>query len=175
MQQTLLADDQTILGVADTTPNLAKNAKISASDSAGGSKPENVVNGVNLDSPKTNDNRWVAPCGSLGARLSFKFDAPQKASEVALVFESGWNILTQSGETVRLKNMIAGAQPTVVKDYKIIGTNADGEKAVLADVKGNYLKTRKHGFAADKFTEIALEISATNGSADAIVKSVKIS
>ena len=96
-------------------------------------------------------------------------------SEVALVFESGWNILTQSGETVRLKNMIAGAQPTVVKDYKIIGTNGKGEKTVLADVKGNYLKTRKHRFAADKFAEIALEISATNGSADAIVKSVKIS
>lgn len=175
LQQTLLADDQTILGVADTTPNLAKSAKISASDSAGGSKPENVVSGVNIDSPKTNNNRWVAPCGSRGAWISFEFDAPQKVSEVALVFESGWNILTQSGETVRLKNMIAGAQPTVVKDYKIIGTNGKGEKTVLADVKGNYLKTRKHRFAAGKFAEIALEISATNGSADAIVKSVKIS
>ena len=56
-----------------------------------------------------------------------------------------------------------------------VAASGNGEKTVLADVKGNYLKTRKHSFAAEKFAEIALEISATNGAAEAIVKAVKIS
>ncbi len=62
LQQALLRDDQTVLGIANQDPrDLARKARVTASASAKGSKPENVISGVTLDAENQNKNRWLAP------------------------------------------------------------------------------------------------------------------
>lgn len=174
LQQYLLRSDQTILNVKNLDElNSAKFTKLSASSSAKGSKPENVFTGVNLDSPKKFENRWLAAV-SENPWLLFEFSSPRKISELRIVFDSGIAELTQSYRAPRRRRMISGPQPSIVKDYAISAIFPDGSEKVLHEVKNNAKKLAFHKFDGLLLKAVRVSISATNGSKYAIIKGVSI-
>ena len=173
LQQHLLRNDQTIIGVKNEDPaDLARAAKASASSSAFGTSPENVLTGVTLDSPKENKNRWLAEAsGKPWIRLDWK--SPQKISQVRLTFESGWTPLSQSGSNYLLSTMVRAPQPKLVRDYNIVGILEDGSEKTLASIKGNYQKLRAHTFEPVRVKGIRVDVLATNGDKMACIKEIR--
>ena len=173
LQQLLLRDDQTIIGVANNDPaDYARSAKVSASESIDASSPQNVISGVNLDKPKENKNRWVASAASK-PWIQLDWDSPRIVSNVQLIFDSGCSILAQSNSQSVIKNMALGSQPSIVRDFTLSAVLADGSKKELAAVKDNYSKLVRLNFAAEKIRALRLNILATNGSPKAIVKEIR--
>ena len=173
LQQTLLKDDQTILGIANSDPeDIARSAKISSSPSIDGSAPQNVISGVNLDKPGENKNRWVADAASK-PWIKLEWDSPRTVSKVQIIFESGNTSLAQTNSDYLLKTMVRGPQPTIVKDFTLSAMSPDGSLKVISTVKDNYQKLVRLNFPPEKIKSLRLDISATNGSPKAIVKEIR--
>lgn len=173
LQNELLRDDQTIIGVSSDDPrDLARKARVSASESAEGSKPENVVSGSTLDFPKQNLNRWVAPAAKK-PWIKLEWDAPQKISQVRIVFDSLFGPTTQTSIPYLLKAIKRGPERCVVKDYTLTAILPNGSEKVLADVKGNYQKLAAHKFKQILAKGIRIDVSATNGAQQARIKEIR--
>jgi len=173
LQQALLRDDQTILGIANQDPrDLARQASVSASASARGSRPENVISGMTLDAKNENKHRWLAP---IAAKPWIRLDwtEPQNVSQVRITFDSGCLGLTQTSRMPRIQKMVRGPQPSVVRDYTLTAVLADGSERLLADVKGNFKKLVVHEFKPVRARAFRLDLSATNGDEMAIVKEIR--
>ena len=174
LQQTLLRNDQTIVGIKNEDPDdLARCAKISASEATDGSAAENIISGVNLDSPKSNKNRWVAEAANK-PWIRLDWASPKKVGQVRITFESGWGALSQTGSNYLLTTMIRGAQPMLAKDYDVIGITESGGEKLLARVSGNYQKLRVHNFDKVPLKGLKIAINSTNGSKKAYIKEVRV-
>ena len=174
LQQTLLRDDQTILGLKNEDPaDLARSAKVTASESIADSSPENVISGITIDLPKQNKNRWVAPVSS-SPWIRLDWRSPQKFSQVRFIFEPGNTPLSQTGSDYLLKTMVRGPQPKIVKDYKVTAVLEDGSEKVLADVKNNYQKLVVNKFEPVLAKALKVQVSATNGDPNAIIKEIRV-
>ena len=179
LKQALLRDDQTILAIKNEDPaDLALEAKVSASASAEGTKPENVINGVSFDTkpdPKAsrgNENRWLASAsGSPWLRLSW--DAPQKISKVEITFDTGCKNLAISGSAVYRKSVLWAPQSECVKDFVLSAVCADGKEKTLAEVKGNYQRKVRLSFDPVSAKSIKLKVLSTNGDKLAAVYEVR--
>ncbi len=173
LQQTLLRDDQTILGVANADPrDLARKASVSASASAKGSRPENVISGVTLDAKSENKNRWLAPVAQK-PWIRLDWEKPQQISRIRITFDSGCLGLTQTSRMPRIQKMVRGPQPTIVREYTVMAVLADGSEKLLATVKGNFKKLAIHEFKPLEARAVRLDLSATNGDEMAIVKEIR--
>jgi len=173
LQQELLKDDQTIIGIKNQDPlDLAPSATITASDSINSSTPENIISGINLDSPNENKNRWVAPANKK-QWIKLSWDSPKKLNRLHITFDSGNTSLAQTNSDYLLKTMVRGAQPSLVKDFIVSATLPNGSKKQLAKVSDNYQKLIKLPFEQISVKEIKLEILATNGSENIIVKEIR--
>ena len=174
LQQELLRDNQTILGVRnEDARDFAPEARVTASESAGGSRPENVVTGIVLDKPGANEHRWLAPVAG-GPWLMLEWEAPVRISQVRLTFDGGAGRLAQTGNAGILKTMARGAQPALVRDYSVVAILPDGSERALAGVSGNYQNLRVHGFAPVSAKAVRIKIAATNGDEHAIIKEVRV-
>ncbi|MDF9828395.1 hypothetical protein M2447_002514 [Ereboglobus sp. PH5-10] len=174
LQQELLRDNQTILDIKNEDPrDLAPKAKVTASESALESKPENVVSGTLLDSPKTNNNRWLATADAK-PWLKLEWDAPVRISQVRLAFDGGKRRLTQTGQQSVIKTMVVGVQPELVRDYTITAILPDGSERALAEVSNNYQNLRVHTFDSVTAKAVRIDIAATNGAGHAIIKEVRV-
>jgi hypothetical protein len=176
LQQTLLRDDQAIKGLKNNDPlDLARTAKVTASATADGSKPENVLSGFIRDMPKVTDNRWMAPITGKPT-LELSWDKPQTISRVQLTLDSGMTRgeLTLTSADSHSKKMILAPQPELLRDYKIEGQLADsGKWETLAEAKDNLHRLVRHEFAAKKVKAIRLTALATNGDEFARVYEVR--
>ncbi len=174
LQQRLLRQDQTIIGIANEDPrDLARTAKASASESSEGSRPENVINGITLDAPRKNENRWVAPAASK-PWIMLEWDAPQKISSARLLFDSWHAHLTQSSDDAKLKILHRGPEPRLVRDYRLTALLPGGGEKVLADVSNNFQKLAVHNFEPVEAKAVRLDIFATNGAQMARVKEIRL-
>lgn len=173
LQQELLKNDQTILGISNQDPlDLARKAKATASSSACNSAPENVLTGITLDSPKSNKNRWLAEA-STKPWIKLDWATPQKISEIRLTFEPGWEQLAQSGSNYVVSRMHKGPQPMLVRDYNVVGVLPDGTEKQLVSAKGNYQKLVVHKIEPEVLKSVRLDVLATNGDKYAIVKEIR--
>lgn len=174
LQQELLRDNQTIIGVKnEDARDLAPKAKITASSSANGSKPENVITGIVLDKPGVNNHRWLAPVAA-GPWLKLEWDAPVGISQVRLTFDAGNLRLAQTGNQGMLKTMVRGAQPALVKDYTISAILPGGTERLLVEEAGNHQSLRVHAFAPVTAKALLIKIASTNGDEHAIIKEVRV-
>ena len=174
LQQTLLRDDQTILGIKNTDPaDLARSAKVTASESIADSAPENVISGITIDLPKQNKNRWVASAASK-PWIKLEWSSPQKFSQVRFIFEPGNTALSQTGSDYLLKTMIRGPQPKIVREYQVTAVLEDGSEKVLADVKNNYQKLVVNKFDPVLAKALKVQASATNGDPNVIIKEIRV-
>src|SRR5262249_21973853 len=121
LQQTLLRDDQTIKNRANEDPaDLARQAKVTASDALEHAEPRNVINGVTRSIPGQSINRWTTVMTAEGPWIELSWEQPQKLREIQITFDSGFHrelTLTASDEIN--KGIIRAAQPETVRDYTI--------------------------------------------------------
>ncbi|MBR4597922.1 MAG: FAD-dependent oxidoreductase, partial [Opitutales bacterium] len=163
LQQTLLRNNQAIVGVKNEDPkDFARSAKASANTSARGTSPENVLSGAAFDLKGETKNRWIAEMSKKPV-LTLKWDKPKKISQIQITFDGGTRELTMTAHGDYLKSMIWGAQPEIVKDFKVVATTPQGKKVELANVSGNYRRLFRANFAPTEIAQLDVEILATNG------------
>lgn len=175
LQQTLLRDDQSIKNLKNADPlDLARNAKVTASDVAEGSKPENVLTGQTRDMASQLNNRWMAPLSAEGAWLELAWDKPQKISMVQLVLDSGFHReLTLTSAFSHQKNQVRAAQPETLRDYQVVIRAADNKLVPVADIKGNHQRLRRHYFDAIEAAAVRIYATAANGGETARIYEVR--
>jgi hypothetical protein len=166
VQQTLLRDDQTIKGLRnEDAADLARQAKVTASDELEHAPAENVVNGVTRDIPGQSINRWTTPLGEKGAWLQLSWKKPQRLGEIQITFDSGFQReLTLTASDGINQGIIRAAQPETVRDY-VLSYRAPGKEGwvELARVAGNHQRLRRHRFDSVEAEAVRLHVLATNG------------
>jgi len=175
LQQTLLRDDQSIPGLANADPaDWARTATVSASEEHGVTRAAHVLSGQVRDLPGEWQHRWAAPVTDGEAWLDLEWPTPLKIGTVQLTFDSGFQReLTLSASNAVNRRVVRGPQPETVRDYQLIGITAGGEQLLLADVRGNYQRLRRHTFTPATIRRLRLRITATNGAPLAAVYEVR--
>jgi hypothetical protein len=166
LQQTLLRDDQTIKNLANEDPNdLARQAKVTASDALEHAEPGFILNGLTRDIPLKQINRWSAPLAEDGAWIELAWDKSHKLQEIQLTFDSGFQReLTLTASDGINNGIIRAAQPETVRDYTLLyRKDAKGPLVELLKVDGNYQRLNRHRFPAIEAQAVRLQIRATNG------------
>ena len=162
-----------ILGVKNSDPlDLARKAKISASNSSGGTKPENIISGMCYDISGAVDNRWKAPIAEQ-PELSLEWEAPQKIGRLILNIDTGSRLLTPTLETGFVKRVIQGPQPESLKDFTVRAKLANGREKTLADIKDNYQKRVVIDFPAEDIKRVTIKCLSTNGAPEASILEVR--
>lgn len=176
IQQRLLRDDAFLVGRAsDSTGDLTRSARITASSEQEGGEAVNVVSGqtrsVHGDRGASPDravaglHRWMAMPGDLPAWIQFDWDEPQPIHSVQLVFDTGMHrhltLSHHDGYTSRMR--WGEPQPETVSDYAV-QIAIDGDWATVCEVSGNYQRLCRHILPESACTEsIRILVSRMNG------------
>lgn len=166
LQQTLLRDDQTIKNRRNEDPNdLARQARVEASNALEHARPELVINGVTRDIPGQSINRWTTPMTPEGPWIELSWPRPQTIREIQLTFDSGFQReLTLTAQDAINRGIIRAPQPETVRDYTISYRQGDGGPLVeLAKVAGNHQRLNRHHFTPVEAQTVRIHIRATNG------------
>jgi hypothetical protein len=166
LQQALLRDDQTIKNLRNEDPaDLARQARVRASDALEHAEAANVINGLPRDVPGRSINRWTAEMTAGGPWLELSWKKPQKLREVQLTFDSGFQReLTLTASDAINRGIIRAAQPETVRDYTLYyRKSAGGPLVELVKVDGNHQRLKRHRFAGVEAQAIRLHVRATNG------------
>lgn len=111
-------------------------------------------------------HRWMSdPATELPAWIETRWAETVTMSAVAIVFDTGLHrLLTLSGADAYTSKMQWGQPQTeTVRDYTVT-VQVAGEWRVVAEVKGNYERLRRHTFAAvEDVSALRVSVSATNG------------
>jgi hypothetical protein len=160
LQQRLLRDNQTILGVKNQDPeDLARKAAVTASAEAGDYKAILLQSGVTRDIPKQEVHHWAAPMTPEGAWIELRWPAPQTIRQVQITFDSGFQReLTLTSQDAINNGIIRAAQPETARDYAL---TASGK--TLVSIKGNHQRLRRHAFEPVETSSLRLHITATQG------------
>jgi hypothetical protein len=168
LQQTLLRDDQTIKGRRNEDPlDLARGAEITASAGTGSL----VLDGFTRDVPDRRGDpaevhKWSAP---LPAWIELRWAKPRRIRSVQITFDSGFKRqLTLSAQESQNVNLLRAPQPETVRDYRVLC----GDR-VVAQVTGNFQRLRRHGFEAVETDRVRVEVTATNGEAEARIFEIR--
>ena len=164
LQQMLLRDDQTILGIKnEDTFDIARSAKVSASESVDESKPENILTGITIDNRGSVDNRWVASIASKPS-IKLEWDSPKRISSVQFTFFSGHSEVAQTQSEYILKQMHRGAQKELVRDFNLVAIPEDGSERKLCEVRQNDQRLVRLNFESLSVKALRADFLVTNGS-----------
>ncbi|MBN2376017.1 MAG: FAD-dependent oxidoreductase [Sedimentisphaerales bacterium] len=174
LQQILLRDDQTIIGVHNADTNdVARNAKVSASDQIKGADAEHVLNGYVRDMPNK-VNLWAAYISNSGPWIELTWPEPQKLTHIQITFDSGFQrLLRLTAQESYTKKIIRGPQPETVRDYELSYTDAAGKRHKLLSVTKNYQRLNRHEISPVEAKSLRLHITATNGADTARVFEIR--
>jgi hypothetical protein len=170
LQQRLLRDDQSIrLLKNEDSQDHALTAKITASSHLEDGIPENVINGKTRDFEGSVSNKWVAelPSSDKPERipwLELEWDEPQPVDWIQLTFDTGFQReLTLSAANHVNQRVIRGPQPETICDYRVLIRKVDGTEILVADIRGNYQRMRRHMFKLAIVKSVRIEVLRTNG------------
>ena len=171
LQQTLLRDDQTLKGRPSLDPlDLARSASVSASGEEGGAAARLVLDGFVRNIPDRRGDpvelhQWAAAVEpGKPAWIELTWEQPCRLRQVQITFDTGFQRqLTLTAQESQNINLVRAPQPETVRDYRLAAHTADGAAVVLAEVKGNFQRLRRHSFEAVAVHRLRLEIGATNG------------
>ena len=172
IQQEILRQDGFLIGVPNADPlDLARSAKVTASDQRQDGAPQNVTDGFTRittgphgtrpGAMPEGTHRWMSE--KLPAWLELEWEKPVTLSRLQLTFDTGlhrWFSLTQS-DGVHARN-IWGPQPESIRDYNLIAETPAGP-VTLAEARGNFLRQRIHSFTPVATARIRIEVLASNG------------
>ncbi|MBO5255252.1 MAG: FAD-dependent oxidoreductase, partial [Opitutales bacterium] len=178
LQQNLLRDDQTILGVKNTDmKDIAPRAKITASSTSGESVPANVVSGFDVDSVKSLANSWQAEITTKPV-IKFEWESPQSVSQVRIKCFTGAYRYTMTEETTVCKqmkhNMPDGIPPEMICDFDVIGVMPNGKDKLLKSVRGNVGRLCVCKFSKELVKATRVRFLSTYGSEFVQIQEVRI-
>jgi hypothetical protein len=166
LQQTLLRDDQTIKGRRnEDAADLARQARVTASDELEHAPAENVLNGITRDIPGQAINRWTTSLGEKGAWLQLAWKTPKRLGEIQITFDSGFQReLTLTASDGVNAGIVRAPQPETVRDY-VLSYRGPGKSdwVELAKVTGNHQRLCRHRFPPVEAEGVRLHVLATNG------------
>ena len=169
LQQELLRDDQTIARRVNEDPrDLARRARVSASDEHAAAPASCVVDGHLRDYPGKEGKQihhWAARMRDGGVWLELAWERPQRLREVQITFDSGFEReLTLSAASSVNQGIIRAPQPETVRDYTVALRRAGRrDYEPVAAVAGNYQRLRRHRFATADVEAVRIHVTATNG------------
>ena len=183
LQQNLLKDGQSIYNVKNEDPlDMAREASVSGTKGAFGSKPEYVLTGVALDRMILSKNkpprpfylnRWVAPM-SEKPYLELAWNAPKRISEIHVALDAGNRVLSITASEGYKNKMVIGAQPETLKDFDIVAVSVDGAGKTVVSVRGNWQRLLKFKIEPTVAKSLRLHALATNGSKYASVFEIRV-
>jgi hypothetical protein len=164
LQQLLLRQDQPLLGIQNEDINdLARSAKIKASDETIEGPAESVIDGFNRNVMDGKSHQWQAVMKNEGPWIELRWENSQYISTVECTFDTGLDrFLRLSPELSVFENQIRGPQPETVEDYKI--EVLSGNKIVYEKYYAkNYLRKVVHNFPMIKADLVRITVHKTNG------------
>ncbi len=111
--------------------------------------------------PTNLPNLWVSAPSSFDEPewLELTWETPRDITGIQLLFDSALHFhFWQSWQ-----GYAVNAIPSLVKDYRIVATRADGSETVVAEVADNHQRNRSHAADVHRVTSVRLECLATNG------------
>jgi len=171
LQQTLLADDQTIRGLTNQDPDdLARRARVRASAETPAAPAALVIDGHVRDYPRGKGkppeiHHWEAPLGPEGAWLELAWEKPRKISRIQITFDTGFHReLTLTASNRINHGIVRAPQPETVRDYTV-SYRPPGSKEwkQLASVKDNHQRLRRHRFEPVEAEAVRIHVTKTNG------------
>jgi hypothetical protein len=178
LQQTLLRDDATLLGVPNADPkDLARSARATASSAQPGHEASQVLDGVTR-SLKPEWGAWSDGAShqwrsdGLPAWIELAWSKPVRLSEIHLTFDTGFErvLMLTPSDSLTKEWMIRGPQPETVRDYRLLA----GAREILR-VTGNVLRKRVHRLSAPLETaSLRLEVLLTHGVPEARLFEIRV-
>jgi hypothetical protein len=132
--------------------------------------PANVVNAHSR--PTNLPNLWVSAPSDFQRPewISLEWPTSRDITGVQVLFDSALHFhFGQSWQGYPVR-----AIPTLVKDYRIIVRRSDGSETILADVRDNHLRNRRHDHRIDGVTALRLECLSTHGVERAQVYAIRV-
>jgi hypothetical protein len=111
--------------------------------------------------PTAQPNLWVsAPSDfSTPETLTLTWEQPRSIRAIQLLFDSALHFhFWQSWQ-----GYAVNAIPTLVKDYRLVATLAEGTEVVVAEARNNYQRNCSHRAKLDNVKQLRLECLSTNG------------
>ncbi|NLF56845.1 MAG: FAD-dependent oxidoreductase [Candidatus Hydrogenedens sp.] len=164
LQQRLLRDDQSLLGMANADPeDLARTARVTCSHHAPEGAPEQVTDGWNRDIGDGNAHQWRAAMDGKEPWLQLEWGKPVTLRRVQFTFDTGLHRrLSLSGEDWVINSQTRGAQPETVADYAV-EARVEGAWREVARNTGNYLRLARHAVGPVTADALRLRVLRTNG------------
>jgi len=161
LQQQLLRDGALIMGERnEDKADLAKKAEVAASSASPETSPKNILSGLTYDKPDEFANRWIVPASDENAWIEVSWKRPVEVGEIQLTHDTGMNRdLTMTSLVWLQDEMISGPQPETIRDYRVIGTLADGTEKELANVFNNYQRIRRHTFDPVRLRSVRVKLA----------------
>lgn len=164
LQQILLRQDQSILGVLNNDPNdLARKANVNASSQTDIGKPEQVLDGINRDIDDGKCHQWQADMSDGNPWIELRWNKEVTMNQIQLTFDTGARRqLRLTGQDSVYNMQVRGVQPESVSDFKIEAGTSDGFHEIQA-LKGNYLRRVVLNFNEISTDRVKITIQKTNG------------
>jgi hypothetical protein len=163
LQQTLLRDDQTILGCRnEDEADLARSARVTASTEQAGHAAANVINGV-ARTIGEQSNQWRSQAMHGPEHIDLAWDGPRRIGRVHLTFDTGFaRCLTLTHLDAYSSRMIRGPQPETIRDYEI-QVRDGGSWRTVARVSDNIQRRRVHPVEPVQTDGLRIVVTRTNG------------
>lgn len=163
-QQVLLRQDQSLLGFKnEDVQDLARSAKVSASQEDTGGEAVQVIDGINRDVQDGKSHQWRATMEGNTPWIELSWSKMQKIGCIECIFDTGLDrFLRLSSEAVVQKNQIRGYQPETVTDFKI-EVKQDDQVVYETFIEDNYLRKFMHHFPAVQGDGIRITVHKTHG------------
>ncbi len=132
--------------------------------------PEQVISSCSR--PSNLPNLWVSAPSSFAKPewLALHWDTPRDIAGIQILFDSGLHFhFWQSWQGYAVR-----AIPSLVKDYRVVATLADGSEKAVATVADNYRRNCTHAVELNGVTGLRLECCSTNGIERAQVYAVRV-
>ncbi len=164
LQQILLRQDQSLLGVLNSDQNdLAREASVTASSQTGNGNPEHVLDGINRDIDDGNCHQWQAEISSGDPWIELRWNKQVTMNQIQFTFDTGARRqLRLTGEDSVYKIQKRGPQPECISDFRIEINSSSGYREIK-NVKGNYLRHVVLNFNKISTDNIKIIVQRTNG------------
>jgi hypothetical protein len=173
LQQILLRQDQSLLGVLNNDPDdLARKASVKASSQTDIGNPDLVLDGINRDIDDGKCHQWQAEISPGNPWIELAWNMPVTMNQIQLTFDTGARRqLRLTGEDSVYNMQIRGPQPECVSDFKI-EARISGAYQEIEAVKGNYLRHFVLNF--DEISTDAIKISVQDTNGDSLARIFEI-
>lgn len=175
LQQTLIKDDCYLPELVNEDPHdLARHAKLSASDEMPSAPASNILSGTTrrIDG---NSHQWCAPMNTGNPPwLRLDWEHTVSVEGIQITFDSNFNVekkMTMSSR--RQSQQVLGIPKELIRDYELVFYN-NGRIVATHQIKGNYQRLNRIRLAPIECDAIQINILKTNGDPQAKIFEVRV-